>query len=140
MRNMVIFPGTVVPLAIGREKSRRLLNSVLPDQKIVVCVCRRNQDSDDPAPKDLYDVGTATMVLKLLKMDEGNQSIIVHGLVRVKIEQWLTKEPYLRAKIKVMSDEAAPSTETEALMLNARNLARRMMQLAPTSQRKRSWF
>jgi ATP-dependent Lon protease len=131
VRNMVIFPGTVVPLAIGREKSRRLLNSVLPDQKVIVCVCQRNADSDDPAPKDLYDFGTAAVVLKLLKMDEGNQSIIVHGLVRVKIEQWLAKEPYLRARIKVVSDEASQSTETEALMLNARNLARRVMQLAP---------
>jgi ATP-dependent Lon protease len=131
VRNMVIFPGMVVPLSIGRKKSRRLINATLPDQKILVALCQRSADTDEPAAKDLYEYGTAIMVLKLLKLDDGNQSIIVHGLARVKIEQWLETEPFMRAKISVISDAVSKSDESEALLLSARNLARRVIQLSP---------
>jgi ATP-dependent Lon protease len=132
VRNMVIFPGTVVPLAIGRDKSRRLINEVLPAQKVIVTVCQKDQAVDDPAPDDLFGAGTAVMVLKLLRMDEGNQSIIVHGMSRVRIVQWLATEPYLRARIETLSDTVSPSTETEALSVNARALARRVIDLSPS--------
>jgi len=131
VRNAVIFPGSVVPLAIGRDKSRRLLDGVLPDQKVIVTVCQKDQDVEDPAPADLYDVGTATTVLKLLRLEEGNQSIIVHGLVRVRVVEWLSVEPFLRARIELMRESVEMTTETEALMLNVRNQARRAVELSP---------
>jgi len=132
VRNMVIFPGTVLPLAIGREKSRRLINDVLPVQKTIVTLCQKDQAVDDPRPEDLYSCGTAVMVLKLLRMDEGSQSIIVHGLTRVRIVQWLASEPFLRARIEPLSDMVVQTTETEALTVNARNLARRVIELSPS--------
>ncbi len=131
VRNVVIFPGTVVPLAIGREKSRRLLNDVLPDEKVIVAVCQKDPQREDPTPDDLYSVGTASIVLKLLKMEEGSQSIILHGLARVRIEEWLATAPYFRARIEVISDVAHRDTETEALVMNAKNLARRVIELSP---------
>jgi ATP-dependent Lon protease len=131
VRNMVIFPGTVIPLGIGREKSRRLLNAVLPDQKVIVTVCQRSPDVEDPRPDDLYDIGTAALVLKLLKVEEGSQSIIVHGRARVRIEQFLATEPYMRARIRVLNDSVRRSTETEALVVNARGTARQIIQLSP---------
>ena len=131
VRNMVIFPGMVVPLAIGRDKSKRLVESTLPDQKVLVTLCQRSADTEDPAAKDLFTIGTAVMVLKLLRLDEGNQSIIVHGLARVKIEEWLGSEPYLRARVSVLPDETNATNESEALLMNARNLARRVIQLSP---------
>jgi len=131
VRNVVIFPGTVVPLALGREKSRRLIHDILPDQKLLVSVCQKSPETEDPGPEDLYSVGTAGMVLKLLRMEEDSQSIILHGLFRVKIEEWLAREPYLRARIRVLRDTAEKSTETEALVINARNLARRIIELSP---------
>jgi len=131
VRNVVLFPGTVVPLAIGREKSRRLINDALPDQKIIVTICQKDAQVEDPATEDLYTIGTAAMVLKLLRMGEGNQTIIVHGLMRVQVEQWLATEPFFRARVRVLTEQAQQGTETEALMLNARNLARRVIQLLP---------
>jgi ATP-dependent Lon protease len=131
VRNMVIFPGMVVPLSIGREKSKRLIESTLPDQKILVTLCQKSPEVEDPAAKDLYTIGTAVMVLKLLRMDEGNQSIIVHGLSRVRIEEWLATDPYLRARIAVLADQSTATDEGEALLMNARNLARRVIQLSP---------
>lgn len=131
VRNVVLFPGTVVPLAIGRDKSRKLLNTMLPDHKVLASVCQRNPDTEDPGPDDLYAVGTAIMVLKLLRMDEGNQSVIVHGVARVRFTEWTQTEPFLKARIEVIEDDIAQDTETEALVVNARELARRVIQLAP---------
>ncbi|MFB3894045.1 MAG: endopeptidase La [Phycisphaerae bacterium] len=131
VRNMVIFPGMVVPLSIGRDKSKRLVDATLPDKRILVTLCQRKPDVEDPSPADLYTVGTAVMVLKLLRLDEGNQSIIVHGLARVRIVEWQGMEPYMKARIEVLSDSLSPSNEIEALLVNARNVARRIIQLSP---------
>jgi len=130
VRNVVIFPGTILPLTIGREKSRRLISSVLPDEKIIVAVCQKASDVDDPTPDDLYSVGTAAMVLKLLRMEDGGQSLIIHGLARVRIKQWLATKPYLRAKVSVVPDRSELNTETEALLVNVRNTAQRVIQLS----------
>ena len=131
VRNMVIFPGTVVPLTIGRAKSRTLVNDVLPDQKIIVAVCQKRPEVDDPGPGDLYTCGTAIMVLKLLRLEDGNQSIIAHGLARVSIERWLAREPYLRAQVRVIEDVVPRSKVTEALMVNARTTASKIIKLSP---------
>jgi len=129
--NVVIFPGTVLPLPVGREKSLRLLDDVLPEQKVIVTLCQRSSKTQDPTPEDLYPSGTAVVVLKLLRMDEGNRSIIVHGVRRIQVEKWLATEPYLRAQIRVLADNVQGGTETEALLVSVRDLARRVFQLSP---------
>jgi len=131
VRNMVLFPGTIVPIAVAREKSRRLLDDILPEQKVLVIVCQKEPDIDDPRLTDLYDVGTAAAVLKLLRMDDGSQSIIVSGMKRVRVERWDATEPYFRAHIRELSDVLSHDTETDALIMNARNAARRIIQLSP---------
>ncbi len=132
IRNMVLFPGTVVPLAIGRDKSRKLVETVLPDQKMIVAVCQKDPDVEDPKPEDMYEIGTAVASLKLLRMDQGVQNLVVHGLFRVKIEEWLQDEPYKRARISVIHDSLSKSKELQALELNARNLASRVVELSPS--------
>jgi len=127
----VIFPGTVVPLSIGREESRRLLDDVLPDQKVIATVCQRDADTDKPAPQDLYEYGTAVAVLKLLRMEDGSQSAVVHGLVRIKIVEWLATQPYMRARIEVLRDVVDTSRELEALVVNVREVATRIIKLSP---------
>jgi len=131
VRNMVIFPGTVVPLTIGRPKSRTLVNDVLPNQKIIVAVCQKRAEVDEPGPSDLYTWGTAIVVLKLLRLEDGNQSIIAHGLARVRIERWLAHEPYLRAQVRVVEDVVPRSKVTEALVVNARTTASKIIKLSP---------
>jgi len=128
--NVVLFPGIVFPLRIVRERARRLVDSVLPSEKVIVAVCQKQPEVDDPAPDDLCSVGTATIILKLLRMEEGSQ-IVVHGLTRVRIDEYLALEPYFRARITVLADQAKASMETEALVMNARNIARRIIQLSP---------
>lgn len=129
--NTVMFPGTVIPLAVGREKSRRLLNETLPDQKIIVLVTQRGGEIEDPKPEELYQYGTAVLVLKLLRMEDGTQNIIVHGLVRVRIEGYEQTEPFYRARVTPLPDPTGGDTEIEALMVTVRQSAARIIQLSP---------
>ena len=85
IRNIVVFPGTVMPLNVGRQKSKNLLDEVMPGEKIIGVVTQRNPDVEDPKAEDLYTVGVACMILKLFKLPDGNQSIIVHGLTRFRL-------------------------------------------------------
>jgi ATP-dependent Lon protease len=132
VRNTVTFPGTVVPLSIRREKSQRLLQAVLPEQKTIIAVCQRDPEQDDPGPDDLYRVGTAMLVLKLLRMEEGAQSLIVQGLSRVRIVEWLAVDPYFRARVEPVSEVIVQNQQTEAMLLNVRNQATRIIQLSPS--------
>ncbi|MCY2926844.1 MAG: endopeptidase La, partial [Planctomycetota bacterium] len=130
VRNGVIFPGTLLPLPVGRDRSRRLLEEVLPTQKIIVAVCQKDPEVDDPGRKELYRVGTAVRVLKLLPPEDGRQTIIVHGLTRVNIDEWLAWDPYIRAAVHPLIDATSDSKRTEALMLNARATAHRVLELS----------
>jgi ATP-dependent Lon protease len=131
VRNMVLFPGTVVPLALAREKSRRLVSSVLPSQKIIACVCQKNQDTEEPDPEDLYDVGCAVTILKLMKLEDDQQGVIVHGLSRIAIKEWLSTDPYFAAKIEVLEDQDSASKRARALEVTTRDVASRVIDLAP---------
>jgi len=131
VRNMVLFPGTVIPLAIGRAKSLRLIESVLPEEKVLVTVCQKNPDQEDPGPDDLYQVGTAVLVVKLLRVDRDTLSAIVHALGRVRIDRWTETEPFFRARITALKDVFAPTTRTKALEVSARSLASRVIELSP---------
>lgn len=131
VRNVVIFPGTVAPLSVGREKSRRLLGAVLSTSRIIVTVCQKDPATDDPKPEDLYGMGTAVRVLKLLQIEEGSQNIILQGLSRVRIVEWLSTEPFFRARVEEVHDTVREDTEIEALIHGARVLAKEVIELTP---------
>ena len=133
IRNTVIFPGTVMPLLVGREKSRRLIDDVLPDQKTIVLVTQREGDVEDPAPDELYQVGTAVTVLKLLRNEDGNRTIIVHGLMRVRIDSFSQTDPYYRARVTPIHDvtDKSAEKELEARIMDVREKAERLVELAP---------
>src|SRR3954468_23878375 len=80
IRNVVVFPGTVMPLNVGRKKSKNLLDEVMPGQKMVGVVTQKVGEAEEPDYTDLNTVGVAASILKLFKLPDGNQSIIVHGL------------------------------------------------------------
>jgi len=82
IRNAVVFPGTVAPLAVGREKSKALLKDVVPNETVIGILTQRKPDTDKPEFADLYDVGTAAMVLKVIRAPQGSISIFVHGIAR----------------------------------------------------------
>src|SRR3954451_11453029 len=93
IRNIVVFPGTVMPLNVGRQKSKNLLDEVMPGEKLVGVITQRNADVEDPKQEDLHPVGVACMILKLFKLPDGNQSIIVHGMARFRLKSLDRTDP-----------------------------------------------
>ncbi|MDX6636996.1 MAG: ATP-dependent Lon protease, partial [Solirubrobacterales bacterium] len=118
LRDMVTYPDTLTPLAVGQERSMRLVNDVLSGERMLVMVASRDPELDEPAADDLYTVGVAGVVARMLKVPDGTVRILVQGLERVRIVDYISEEPYLLARIEPMPDELAPSPELEALTQN----------------------
>jgi ATP-dependent Lon protease len=133
IRNIVVFPGTVMPLNVGRSKSKELLDEVMPGEKIIGVVTQRRAEVEDPKLEDLHQVGVACMILKLFKLPDGNQSIIVHGLTRFRVEKIVQTEPFITAQIQVLEDVLTPGTTLDALVASVRQAANRVIELSPNT-------
>jgi ATP-dependent Lon protease len=132
VRGSVGFPGAVMPLTVGRPKSKKLLDDVLTTDKIVGVITQRNEAHEDPNPQDLYPYGTASLVLKMVRGPEGNANILTHGLVRFRIVEVVETEPYLRAKVEVLPDvQPVMTPEFDLLVKSVRQAAERMIELSP---------
>lgn len=133
IRNIVVFPGTVMPLNVGRPKSKALLDEVMPGEKIVGVVTQKNADVEDPGYGDLYTVGVACVILKLFKLPDGNQSIIVHGLTRFRLLSIEQTEPFATGRIEVLEDIVNPGPALDALVASVRQQANRVIELSPNT-------
>jgi ATP-dependent Lon protease len=133
IRNIVVFPGTVMPLNVGRQKSKNLLDEVMPAEKLIGVVTQKNAEVEDPGVGDLFSVGTACMILKLFKLPDGNQSIIVHGLVRFRLMAIEQTEPFAMGRIEVLDDVLSPGTGLDALVASVRQQANRVIELSPNT-------
>ncbi len=131
VRDTVIFPGTIVPLTVGRDKSKQLIDAVITGGKILGVVTQRDAKIEDPAIDDLYRIGTVVSILKLLNLSEGQVSIIVHGLLRFGIEEFVQSEPYLVARAHTREDTYTTTTELDALIESARTQASRVIEMTP---------
>ncbi len=118
LRDIVTYPETLTPLAVGQERSMRLVNDVLSGERMLVMVASRDPELDEPGPDDLFSVGVAGVVARMLKVPDGTIRILVQGTDRVRITDYVTEEPYLVASIEPMPDEISPSPELEALTRN----------------------
>jgi ATP-dependent Lon protease len=133
IRNIVVFPGTVMPLNIGRQKSKNLLDEVMPAEKLVGVVTQRNAESEDPRLEDLHPVGTICTILKLFRLPDGNQSIIVHGLTRFRLVSVDQTEPFLTGRIEIIEDVVRPGPELDALVASVKQQAQRVIELSPNT-------
>jgi len=133
LRESVAFPEALMPLAIGQERSIRLVNDVLAGNRMLVMVASRLDwdDEEEPGPDDLYRVGVAGVVARMLKMPDGTLRILVHGAQRVVLSDFTATEPYLVASIEVAPDEVIPSPELEALHRNVQATFSRIIEELP---------
>jgi ATP-dependent Lon protease len=137
IRNAVLFPGAVAPFDVGREKSVALVEEVhnLPSPVIAI-FAQRDPATDDPSADDLYPVGCAARVLKALKHSSGNYSLILQGLVRIRLSDLTQTTPYLRAKIQRVESPSLEDVEAEALAMSLRDVAKQVIQLMPELPRE----
>ncbi len=137
IRNAVAFPGTVMPLAIGRDRSKALLDE-LDNDEVIGLVAQKNADIDKPEPKDFYKVGTISSVLKIIQMPQGSMTVIVHGLVRFRIDKIVQTEPYIKAKITPLYPKTRMTKKIKALMVSVRQAANRVIALSPNAPEEAS--
>jgi len=130
VRSSVAFPGTIVPLSVGREKSKKLIEHAVDSDNMIGVVSQREEDTEDPQLDDLYRIGTVCVILKLLRTPDGTLNIIVHGLTRLGIEAITQQEPYLVARINAHEDSLEATPEIDALVHNVREATRRVFNLS----------
>ena len=118
LRDTVSFPATLTPLAIGQERSIRLVNEVLGGNRMLAMVASRELEVESPAPEQLYEVGVVGVVARMMKVPDGTLRILVQGTERVRLGEYVDTEPYLVARIEAVPDVVEPSTELEALVRN----------------------
>src|SRR5690606_35187966 len=99
LRNMVLFPGVVIPITAGRDKSIKLINDANASTKIIGVVAQKEETVENPTANDIHQVGTVARILKVLKMPDGDITVIIQGQKRFEIEDVTTEEPYMRAVV-----------------------------------------
>ena len=131
LRDSVTFPDTLTPLAIGQDRSVRLVNDVLAGDRMLVMLGSREPDVEAPAPEQLFDVGVAGSVARMLKVPDGSLRILVQAGQRVRITEWVGTEPYLMAKVTELPDVVEEGPELTALMRNVQQTFSQIIEEVP---------
>lgn len=110
LRNMVLFPGVVIPITAGRDKSIKLINDANASGKNIGVVAQKNEEDEDPTKDDIHNVGTVARILRVLKMPDGNITIILQGKKRFEIAEVVSEEPYITAAVKEVPEKRPKRT------------------------------
>src|SRR5687768_16485589 len=134
LQNTTLFPETVVPLAVGRERSTRAVESALStEEKLLACVTTKTENvtGDDAKYDDLYKMGTIVNVKRMMR-NEGVMQLIVQGIDRFEVKEWLTEQPYLKAKVEILPElRRVDEEEIEALKRNIQQMIQQALALLP---------
>lgn len=113
LRNMVLFPGVVIPITAGRDKSIKLINDANAKGKIIGVIAQKDEGIEEPSPADIHAIGTVARILRVLKMPDGNTTVILQGKKRFEIDAVTSEDPYLQATIKEVAEERPDKKEAE---------------------------
>lgn len=132
LRNTVLFPGVILPITVGRDKSIKAVHDAYKTDKMVGVVSQLDSAVEDPEAADLAGIGTVARIIKLIRMPDGGTTIIIQGRRRFKLLEIAGDEPYFKARVSYLSDEQPPTDpEFEAYISSAKDLATQIIQLSP---------
>jgi ATP-dependent Lon protease len=131
LKDAVAYPDTLTPLAVGQERSMKLIDDVLGGERTLVMVASRNSELDEPGPEQLYEVGVVGVIARMLKVPDGTMRILVQATERVRIGEYTAERPYLVAKIESLPDVVEPSPEIEALTRNVQRTFTEIIEQIP---------
>ncbi len=133
LKNTVLFPGVVIPITATRDKSIQLIKDANNGDKVIGVVAQKDQSVENPEFKDIYNIGTVAQILRILKMPDGNTTVIIQGKKRFQIHQIISEKPYIKAKIKAVDDISFSSKNKEVLATvdSIRDLALQIIQENP---------
>jgi ATP-dependent Lon protease len=129
LKGVVVYPLTFQALNVGQPRSIQLVDDATVHKQMIGLVASRDPEIDEPGPDDVYEIGVAASIHRMIKAPDGTIRLLVQGMERIRILEWLGEEPYLRARVEVLPDQVEESLEVEALMRNATDLLRRLVAL-----------
>jgi ATP-dependent Lon protease len=132
LRNTVLFPGVIIPITVGRDKSMKLVRDIYQKSKIMGTVAQRDPNMDEPGPDDMYKVGTVAQLLRILEMPDGTTSVIIQGKRRFKINEVVSTDPYYLAKVSPLDDvkPRRKDHEFEAIVGSLKDLSLKIIKLS----------
>jgi ATP-dependent Lon protease len=132
LRNSVLFPGSIIPIDVGRKKSVRLVEEAISKERPVIgIVTQRDSRTEDPGPTDLYAVGCAARILKVIKLAKDNFSVILQGVSRIRVIEGMGVDPFMTARVQTLPDQSSGEVELDALVMNLKDVAKRVIKLMP---------
>ncbi len=132
LRNTVLFPGVVIPITVGRDKSIALIKDVYRGNKILGVVAQKDDSVENPQLKDVYKTGTVAQIIKMFQMPDGNTTVIIQGKRPFELLEFTQTEPYIKAQVKALPVPEIPDTKSfEALVGSIKDLAARIVELSP---------
>src|SRR5438094_6825614 len=131
LKDTVVFPESVTPLAIGQERSIKLIEDVVSGNRVLALLTVKNPEAEQPGWDDLYEVGTAAVIHKMIKVPDGTLRILVQGVQRIKLDRMVQDDPYLVGEFVELPDELTETPEVEALTRNVQGLFGRVIGLVP---------
>ena len=133
LRNTVLFPGVVIPITAGRDKSIQLIKDANKSDKIIGVVAQKDQNVENPSPSDIYSLGTVAQILRVLKMPDGNTTVIIQGKRRFEIQSITKEDPYLKASIKPVEETfpAKDNSKFKAIIDSIKDMALKIIQENP---------
>ncbi|MEA2700215.1 MAG: ATP-dependent Lon protease, partial [Myxococcales bacterium] len=132
LRNSVLFPGSIIPIDVGRKKSVKLVEEAISKERPVIgIVTQRDARTEDPGASDLYSVGCAARILKVIKLAKDNFSVILQGVSRIRILEVGGQDPFMTAKVQPLPDAPSADVELDALVMNLKDVAKRVIKLMP---------
>ena len=134
LRSSVLFPGAITPITVGRDKSIALVRAVNQEGGMLGAVLQRESEVDDPTPADMYRVGTAARIIKILEMPNGNLTVILNGLQKIEVHEYIATQPYFKARVSPLRDTTPDlkSVEFEALVDSIRDTALGIINISPS--------
>ena len=131
IRNTVIFPVLAFPINVGRDKSLKAVDRSMENDRLMGIVAQTDAKIEDPDTGELHQVGTAVKILKSVKMPGNKLNVIIQGLSRIKILEYIHTEPYLKARVEMIDEQEIKGVEVNALLMNLREQAQRIIELSP---------
>ena len=131
LSDIVIFPGMVAPLLVETPQSTKLIDDVVSGDRLLGVALQRNAEAENPLPHEMFEVGTAARVLKMLKFPDNTVRVLVEGLWRIRIQEYTASDPYLSAKFELIKDLTENSVELTAMMRNAQGQFQEIIKLSP---------
>ena len=132
LRNSVLFPGSIIPIDVGRRKSVRLVEEAISKERPVIGILtQKDARTEDPGENDMFRVGCAARILKVIKLAKDNFSVILQGVARIKIGEYLQHDPFINARVSATPDPTISDVELDALVMNLKDIAKRVIKLMP---------